>query len=143
MLGSAMHWFTVLFLAALALSTGARLWLAFRQVRHVAANRASVPSGFEGRIPLSAHQKAADYTTARTRLGMLETVAGALLVLAFTVGGGLQWLSDAWTAALEPGGYAHGVALVASVVVLSSAVDLPFSLVRAFVIEQRFGFNRM
>jgi STE24 endopeptidase len=138
-----MHWFTALFLAALAISTGTRLWLAFRQVRHVEANRASVPAGFEGRIPVSSHQKAADYTTARTRLGMLETVAGTLLALAFTVGGGLQWLTDAWAAVFEPGGYAHGVALVASVVVLSSAVDLPFSLVRAFVIEERFGFNRM
>src|SRR3954468_10340088 len=106
MLGSAMHWVTVLFLAALALSTGARFWLAFRQVRHVVANRASVPPGFEGRIPLSAHQKAADYTTAKTRLGMLETIASTLLVLAFTVGGGLQWLTDAWAAVFEPGGYA-------------------------------------
>jgi STE24 endopeptidase len=138
-----MHWFTALFLAALAFSTAARLWLAFRQVRHVAANRASVPAGFEDRIPLEAHQKAADYTTAKTRLGMLDTVAGTLLVLALTVGGGLQRLADAWSAVLEPGGYAYGVALVASVVIISSLVDLPFSLVRAFAIEERFGFNRL
>jgi STE24 endopeptidase len=138
-----MHWFTALFLAALGASTATRLWLARRQVRHVSANRAAVPAGFEQRIPLSAHQKAADYTTVKTRLGMLETVAGALLVLAFTVGGGVQALSDAWSAVLEPGGYAHGVALVASVVLVSSLVELPFGLWRAFVIEERFGFNRM
>jgi STE24 endopeptidase len=138
-----MHWFTALFLVALAVSTGVRLWLAFRQVRHVAASRAAVPAGFEGRIPLAAHQKAADYTAAKTRLGMLDAVAGMLLVLAFTLGGGLQQLTQAWSAVLEPSGYAHGVALVASVVIISSLVDLPFSLVRAFVIEERFGFNRM
>jgi STE24 endopeptidase len=137
------HWFTALFLAALGLATAAHLWLAFRQMRHVAANRASVPAGFEDRIPLSAHQKAADYTIAKTRIGMLETITAAALVLAFTVGGGLQLLSDAWSAVVAPGGYAHGVALVVSVVLVSSAVDLPFSLWRAFVIEQRFGFNRM
>jgi STE24 endopeptidase len=137
------HWFTALFLAALGLATAARLWLAFRQVRHVAANRASVPPGFADRIPLSAHQKAADYTTAKTRLGMLETAAGALLVLAFTLGGGLQRLADAWSNVFDPVGYAHGIALVASVAIVSSLVDLPFSLVRAFVIEERFGFNRM
>jgi STE24 endopeptidase len=138
-----MHWFTALFLAALAASTTTRLWLALRQLRHVAGHRGSVPPGFEDRIALAAHQKAADYTAARTRLGALETVVGALVVLAFTVGGGLQRLIDAWSAILEAGGYAHGAALVVSVVVISSLVDLPFSAVRAFVIEERFGFNRM
>jgi STE24 endopeptidase len=138
-----MHWFTALFLVALGLTTAARLWLARRQVRHVAAHRVAVPGGFDGRISLSAHQKAADYTTAKTRLGMLETVAAAALVLAFTVGGVLQRLADAGSAVFEPGGYAHGVALVVSVLLISSLVDLPFSLIRTFVIEQRFGFNRM
>jgi STE24 endopeptidase len=138
-----MHWFTALFLAALALATATRLWLALRQLRHVAASRASVPPGFEDRIPLSAHQKAADYTVARTRLGMIETFVGALVVLAFTLGGGLQSLIDAWSSVLDPGGYAYGVALVVSVALISSLVDLPFSAVRAFVVEERFGFNRM
>jgi STE24 endopeptidase len=138
-----MHWFTALFLAALGVSTAARLWLARRQVRHVTANRAAVPSGFEDRISLPAHRKAADYTAAKTRLGMLETVASAALVLAFTLGGGLQYLSEALSTLLDSGGYAHGVALVVSVVLVSGLVDLPFGLWRAFVIEERFGFNRM
>ncbi|HZR68058.1 MAG TPA: M48 family metallopeptidase [Burkholderiales bacterium] len=138
-----MHWFTALFLLALAISTATRLWLALRQLRHVTRERRAVPPGFEDRIPLSAHQKAADYTVAKTRLGLLETAVGALVVLAFTVGGGLQRLIEAWSAVLDPAGYAHGVALVVSVVLVSSLVDLPFSAVRAFVIEQRFGFNRM
>jgi len=97
-----MHWFTALFLSALALSTATRLWLALRQLRHVGAHRDAVPPGFEERIPLSAHRKAADYTAAKTRVGMAETVVGALLVLAFTIGGGLQWLSDAGSRPSEP-----------------------------------------
>jgi STE24 endopeptidase len=138
-----MHWFTALFLAALGLATATRLWLAWRQMRHVAAHRAKVPAGFEERIALAAHQKAADYTLAKARIGMLETIVAAVLVLAFTVGGGLQLLSDSWSAVFAPGGYAHGIALVASVVLVSSVIDLPFSAWRQFVIEQRFGFNRM
>jgi STE24 endopeptidase len=138
-----MHWFTTLFLAALGLTTAIRLWLARRQIAHIAAHRAEVPSEFVGRVSLSAHQKAADYTIAKTRLGMLETVTAAALVLALTLGGGLQLLSDAWSTVFEPGGYAHGVVLIVSVAVISSLVDLPFSLVRTFVIEERFGFNRM
>jgi len=137
-----MHWFTAVFLAALALTTVVRLWLSQRHIRHVSANRNAVPAGFDGRIALAAHQKAADYTVAKARFGMWETLAAAALLLAFTLGGGLQLISDAWQKVFEAGGYAYGIALIASVALVSSTVDLPFALYRTFVIEARFGFNR-
>jgi len=138
-----MHWFTAVFLAALALTTVVRLWLSRRHIRHVFANRTAVPAEFEGRIVLAAHQKAADYTIAKARLGQLETLVAAALLLAFTLGGGLQALSEGWERVFEAGGYAHGIALIASVALISGVVDLPFALYRTFVIEARFGFNRM
>ena len=138
-----MHVFSLVFLAALALATSARLWLSQRHIRHIAVNRDAVPADFSGRISLAAHQKAADYNIAKARVGLLETLVAAALTLAFTFGGGLQLMSAAWARVFELGGYAHGIALIASVVVISSAVDLPFSLYRTFVIEARFGFNRM
>src|SRR5262252_7365232 len=119
-----MHAFTLVFLAALALATAARLWLSGRHIRHIAANRDAVPAEFAGRIPLAAHQKAAAYNIAKSRVA-------AALTLAFTLGGGLQWISAAWERAFQAGGYAHGVVLIASVVVVSAVFDLPF------------GFNRM
>ena len=134
--------FTTLFLVALVLTTLLRLWLARRHVRHIAANRNAVPEVFRETITLEAHQRAADYTTARVRLAMIEVIIGALLVLALTLGGILQALYSAW-AALGLTGLAHGLAFIAGLVVLSSAVDLPFSLWRTFVIEERFGFNKM
>ena len=138
-----MHWFTIVFFIALALATAVRLWLSRRHIGHIAANRDAVPAEFSGRITLAAHQKAADYTTAKTRLGAIETLAAAALLLAFTLGGGLQLLSEAWERAFVAGAYAHGIALIVSVALISSVVDLPFSLYRTFVIEARFGFNRM
>src|SRR5215469_12944133 len=138
-----MHAFTLVFLAALALATAARLWLSGRHVRHIAANRDAVPVEFAGRIPLAAHQKAAAYNIAKSRVGAVETIVAAALTLALTLGGGLQWLSTAWERVLQAGGYAHGVALIVSVVVVSAVVDLPFGVYRTFVIEARFGFNRM
>ena len=138
-----MHWFSLLFLAALALTTTARLWLSRRHIRHIAANRNAVPAEFAGRISLAAHRKAADYNVAKVRAGILETLLAAALMVAFTFGGGLQFLSGLCERAFQLGGYAHGVALIVSVVVISSAVDLPFSLYRTFAIEARFGFNRM
>ena len=135
--------FAIAFLLALTLATATRLWLAGRHIRHVFGRRDSVPAEFEGRITLDAHRKAADYTVEKTRLGRLDTLAGAVLVLALTFGGGLQWLSVEIARAFDSGGYAHGTALIVSVVVISSLIDLPFSLYRTFVIEARFGFNRM
>ena len=138
-----MNAFTWIFLAALALATLTRLWLAQRQVAHVRAHRGAVPPEFADAIPLGAHQKAADYTVAKARLGMLDVLLGAAALLALTLGGLLQWMSAQWGLLFEPGGLAHGVALVAGAVVLLSALELPLSVYRTFVIEARFGFNRM
>jgi STE24 endopeptidase len=134
--------FTTVFLAALGLTTLLRLWLARRHVRHVAAHRDAVPKAFREIITLEAHQRAADYTVAKMRLAMIEVVFGALFVLALTLGGVLQALHAAW-AAFGLDGLAHGLAFITAIVVLSSLVDLPFSLYRSFVVEERFGFNKM
>ena len=143
----AVNAFTWLFLAALALAVGTRLWLAARQSRHVRAHRGAVPESFAGTIALAAHQKAADYTVVKTRLAMVEAGVSVALVLALTFGGALQWLADAWSGLAPPAfsahSIAHGVALIVSVVVLLSLAELPLALYRTFVVEARFGFNRM
>jgi STE24 endopeptidase len=138
-----MNAFTLAFLAALALATATRIWLALRHIRHVTAHRERVPPEFAASVPLAAHQKAADYTGARTRLGIVDALVSAAVLLAFTLGGGLEWLYDAWARLFEAGGYGHGIALILSVGAISGLVDLPFSIYRTFVIEARFGFNRM
>jgi STE24 endopeptidase len=138
-----MHAFTLAFLAALAVATAMRLWLAVRHARHVREHRRAVPPEFVPSVTLAAHQKAADYTVAKTRLGMVDTLVSAGLLLAFTLGGGLQALAELWTRAFDPGGYAFGIALILSVAFITGAIDLPFSIVRTFGIEARFGFNRM
>jgi len=140
---SQMQTFTAVFLAALALTTGLRLWLAQRHIRHIASCRDRVPAEFSEHIGLTAHQKAADYSTAKTRLGMIDVLIGAALLLALTLGGALQALHDAWLRMFDAGGHAQGIALVISVAVISGIIDLPLSLYRTFVIEARFGFNKM
>jgi STE24 endopeptidase len=132
-----------LFLIVLAAATATRLWLAQRQVRHVRAHREAVPAGFAAEIPLAAHQKAADYTVAKSRLGMLDVLLGAAVLLAFTLGGGIEWLSGQWARAFAPGSLVHGAALVLGVVLLQGLIGLPLAAYRTFGVEQRFGFNRM
>jgi STE24 endopeptidase len=137
-----MNAFTLAFLAALALSLGTRLWLARRHLRHVAAHRERVPEAFAQAITLDAHRKAADYTGAKTRLGVAHSVFDALVLLALTLGGGLQLLWGLW-AGLVQGELLRGIAFIVTATALMSALDIPFALWRAFVVEARFGFNKM
>ncbi len=134
--------FTTLFLSALLLCTLVKFWLAFRQLRHVATHREHVPPAFSGQIGLEAHHKAADYTTTLVRFGVLGTVYETVILLAFTLGGGIQWLSD-WSTSNFDGMLVQGSAIIVSVLVLQSVLEMPFDLYRTFNIEARFGFNKM
>jgi len=136
-----MNTFSWLFLAAVGASVALKLWLAQRQINTVVANRGQVPEAFAGKIQLDAHQKAADYTLTNTRQGRLELVYDNLLLLGWTLGGGLQWLDHGWAAA-GWGSINQGVAVMISAFVIMALLDLPFSLYHTFVIEERFGFNK-
>ena len=136
-----MNTFTYFFLLALAGSLGVRFWLAARQLSHVRKHRDTVPASFAGRIPLKDHHKAADYTLTNTRIGMIALLYDSLLLLGWTLGGGLEWLDNSWRgAALHP--VVTGTAVMFSSLVIMTLLDLPFSLYHTFVVEERFGFNR-
>jgi len=133
---------TAVFCLLLTAGLLTRLWLAGRQMRHVAQHRASVPAAFAERIGLAAHQKAADYTIAKTRLGLLEGSFGAALLIGWTLLGGLNALNLALLAWLGPG-LLQQVALLAAFTALGALLELPLSWYRTFVLEQKHGFNRM
>lgn len=130
--------FATFLLAGLAL----KFWLAGRQMRHVALNRGTVPTPFEGTISLAAHQKAADYTIAKARVGLAEMAFGAAVLLGWTLLGGLDLLNRGLMEWLGPG-MAQQLALFAAFALIGGLLDLPFSLYQTFVVEERFGFNKM
>jgi STE24 endopeptidase len=135
---------TLLFAAALVLSLAVKLWLATRQMRHVAAHRNTVPAAFAGAVTLAAHQRAADYTLAKGRFGLLATAFASVVLLGWTLLGGLDLLNVAVRDAVEPrwGTMAYQLALLAAFTVIGALLDLPFELHSTFRIEQQFGFNR-
>ena len=136
--------FTLVFCAALLLGLLTRFYLASRQIRHVALHRNQVPAAFSDIISLEAHQKAADYTITKARFGLIEIAFGAVLLLGWTVFGGIDALNQALTGAFS--GYNSLVpqlALLAAFGVVSGLLDLPFTLYNTFSIEERFGFNKM
>jgi STE24 endopeptidase len=135
--------FTALFLSLLILTTVIRLWLGRRHIAYIQSHRNAVPAAFAGDISLDAHQKAADYSSAKTRLVMTESVVQAFLLWALTLGGGLQWIDEAWRGVLPDAEIFRGALVILSAFVISSLVDIPLDYYKAFVVDERFGFNKM
>ena len=133
---------TLSFVIFLLAMVGLKYWLAFRQIRHVTAHANAVPAQFADRVSLDAHRRAAAYTVERTRLGLFETAAGAIVLVVATLLGGLDWIV-ARLAGLGTGDFVLQMLVVTVVLLAVSALDLPFSWYRQFRIEQKFGFNRM
>jgi STE24 endopeptidase len=142
-----MHGFTytALFALALLMSLAAKFWLATRQMRHVAHHRDQVPPAFVGTVTPQAHRRGADYTLAKGRFGLLATAFGTLVLLGWTLLGGLDALNQALLDTVQPrfGSMAYQLALLAAFALIGAALDLPFEVYSTFRIEQRFGFNRM
>ena len=134
--------FTLWFIAFLFADLATRAWVASRQMRHVLRHRGQVPAEFADRIGLRSHQRAADYTLAKVRLGMVETLVEAALLVALTLLGGLQWLDLQWGRAIDSEMWRQ-LALIGSVVAIVGLVGLPFTVWRKFGLEARFGFNRV
>jgi STE24 endopeptidase len=136
---------SLLFSLALISSLGVKLWLASRQMRHVAIHRGEVPAPFRSSVSLAAHQKAADYTLAKTRFGLITTAIATATVLAWTLLGGLDALNTVVRDAVLPrwGSMAYQLALIGVFSMISGLIDLPTDLYNTFRLEQRYGFNRM
>lgn len=137
-----MQTFTYIFLGFLLASTLVQLYLSLRQKAYVSQHRAAVPTPFADKITLTEHQKAADYTLAKGGLGRLESGIGLVLLLLWTLGGGLNWLDQFWRG-FGWGELLTGAAVIISFSMIGSLLDIPASLYRTFVLEQRFGFNNM
>ncbi len=135
--------FTTLFVSLLLLTTATRVWLGRRHVSYIQSHRDKVPAAFDGNISLDAHQKAADYTSAKTRLMMVEGVAQAILLALLTLGGGLQWIDAAWRTAMPEQEIFRGALVILSTFLVGSLIELPFDYYKSFVIDQLFGFNKM
>src|SRR5436305_8742611 len=133
--------FSAIFVEALGVTLAVRLWLSRRQIAYVSAHRNAVPAAFASRIALAAHQKAADYTMAKQRLGIVETIVDAVVLVALTLGGGLALLFG-WTERIDAAPLWLDVILLVAIGVVGGLVSLPFSWCHTFRIEERFGFNR-
>lgn len=135
--------FTQAFLALVIISLAVRTWLGLRHIRHIQANRHQVPAAFSQTIGLEAHQRAADYTSAKVQLRLSETWLESALLLLLTLGGVLQWLDQAWLQVITEHEIIRGALVICTAMLLSSLATLPFDYIQTFRIDERFGFNKM
>lgn len=136
-----MNTFTIIFLFALTISFSIQFWLAKRQASYVASHRSTVPEAFKNRVSLEAHQKAADYTIEKGKLGEIDSIIGVIVLLLLTLGGVINWAFEFWSAQVSSSLIA-GVAASATIFLLMTLIDIPTSLYQTFVIEEKYGFNK-
>lgn len=137
-----MQIFTVIFLFTLMCVVSIRVWLATRHIRYVNTHRNRVPENFSSQVNLDSHQKAADYTCAKTRLNYANIFLDTVLLLILTLGGGLNVLNAFWSNWFSDP-LSHGMILILGTVLLMGLVEIPINYYRTFVIEKKFGFNKM
>lgn len=136
-----MNIFTIIFLFALILSYGIQFWLSARQKSYVSQHREQVPPAFSDRVPLPAHQKAADYTIEKGKLGDIDSGIGMLFLLLITLGGGISLVFEFWST-FDVSPMLADLFSVASIFLLMTVIEIPFSLYQTFVIEDKYGFNK-
>lgn len=134
---------TTIFISLLVLTTAVSIWLKQRHIGYIESHRNQVPTAFAETISLGAHQKAADYSSAKSRLAIYEGLAQTVLLVFLTIGGGLQFIDSAWRNWLPEQEVLRGILVIFNAFLISSLIDLPFDYYRTFVIDQRFGFNKM
>ena len=137
------HTLTITFISLLVVTTFVRIWLGKSHIAYVQSHRNQVPQAFSENIALEAHQKAADYSTDKTKLALLEATVQAALLAALTIGGGLQWIDDVWHNLIVNHEIARGALVIVSAMLVSSMIDLPFEYYKTFVVDEKFGFNKM
>ncbi|MGR9013820.1 MAG: M48 family metallopeptidase [Gammaproteobacteria bacterium] len=136
-----MNSFTIIFLIALTLSFSVQFWLAKRHAGYIAKHRSAVPEAFKDTVSLEAHQKAADYTLEKIKLGDIDGLLGAVLLLLLTIGGGINWAFEFWASTISSPMLA-GLLSVGSVFLVMTLAEIPSSVYQTFVIEEKFGFNK-
>lgn len=136
------HTIYLLFIVFFIINTCGQLYLSIRQSQAVLSHRDSVPTAFVHSISLPEHQKAADYTLAKQRLARYEILFQALLLLVFTLGGGLDLLariSQLWI----NNAIGRGIVLIGLFALVNMILSWPLAWYRSFRLEARFGFNKM
>jgi STE24 endopeptidase len=130
-----------LFLVLFAVFRISEFVLSLLNLRHLERTGKKVPLGFEGSVDPEKLGRIRDYTLAKGRVGLVESVMSDALVLWFFFGGLLN-AYNGWVGGLELPGPLTGVLFFLLLAYAGSFIGLPFGYYTTFKVEQKFGFNR-
>jgi len=136
-----MHTFTIVFLIAVVISYAIQQWLSNRQKSFILEHRSAVPDAFKDSVALDAHQKAADYTIEKEKLGGIDSIVGVIFLIVLTLGGGISFIFDLWSS-FEFSPMLTDLGAVGSLILIMTLFEIPSSFYQTFVIEEKFGFNK-
>ena len=134
--------FTNLIIVLIAITALSQIWLSRRHIGFVSQHRKKVPVPFKDIIKIKDHQKAADYTVDKSKLNILGLAVEAIFLYFITIGGGIEWINQ-YLAQYSFSEITLGAMLIIAVMVLSSIVEMPMGLYKTFVIDEKYGFNRI
>jgi STE24 endopeptidase len=134
--------FTNLIIVLIAITALSQIWLSRRHIDFVSQHRKKVPVPFKDIIKIKDHQKAADYTVDKSKLNILGLAVEAIFLYFITIGGGIEWINQ-YLAQYSFSEITLGAMLIIAVMVISSIVEMPMGLYKTFVIDEKYGFNRM
>ena len=134
--------FSNIFLTLLILSCATEVYLSIRQNNSAIKHSLTVPNDFKKIIKIKDHTKAAAYTSAKTKINIAGLILQALFLYVITLGGWINELNAILSAYLS-NEIIQGVALILIIMILSSLIELPLGLYKTFVVDEKFGFNKM
>ena len=134
--------FYYLFIFLLVTTTIFQVWLTKRHIVHIQKNKNKVPSAFSKTISISDHKKAADYTVSKSYIGIIDLFIQAIFLYLITLGGGINIITNIFSNLIN-NQLIIGAMVIISVMLISSLIDLPLTLYKTFIIDEKFGFNRM
>ena len=134
--------FTYIFLFLLILSTLTEIYLSIRLNASALKNQNVVPSDFKKIVKPKDHKKAALYTSAKAKINILGFIVQGVFLYILTLGGLINYINELALQIFD-NEILQGVVLIFSVIILSSIIEATLGLIKTFVIDEKFGFNKM
>jgi STE24 endopeptidase len=132
----------ILFLSLFALELVWEQLLLFLNLRRTDSSRNDPPDLAVEIWGSREYYKAIDYSRSKTFLAVVSSLVGSALVLVLVLSGWLGNL-EAWVSRIAVGPLLQGILYVYLIALIFALISLPVAIYAQFVIEQRFGFNRM
>ena len=104
--------------------------------------RPELPEEFKGVWDDEKYAKSQNYEKVQSRFGITSSITSLTVLIVFWVMGGFGWL-DELVRSWEYGEITTGICFFALIFAGTWLMSVPFEIYHTFVIEERFGFNKV